>query len=142
MAYVFPSADWTQAYKDAVNNNSEYRKAAQSWTHGTVAMVVTAEPSLGIATNVALLLDVHEGVCRGSDYFSDAEQAIDKANFVIEANYARWKEVVQGKLEPIKAMMQGKLKLSKGSLPTMIRYVDASRELVESAANVPTEFVG
>ncbi len=142
MAYTFPSADWTDAYKDAVNNNATYRQAAQTWTHGNVAMVVAAEPSLGLATDVALLLDVHEGTCRGSDYFTDAQQAIDKADFVIEANYERWKEVVQGKLEPIKAMMQGKLKLSKGSLPTMIRYVDASRELVESASKVPTTFIG
>lgn len=141
MAHLFPSADWTQAYKDAVNGNAEYRKAAQTWTHGTVAMVVTAEPALGLSTDVALLLDVHEGTCRASDYFTNSKQAIDKASFVIEGPYERWKEVVQGKLEPIKAMMQGKLKLSKGSLPTMIRYVDASRELVESAARVPTTFV-
>jgi putative sterol carrier protein len=36
-------------------------------------------------------------------------------------------------------MMQGKLKL-KGDLPTIVRYVKASNELVNLAQTVPTEF--
>jgi hypothetical protein len=37
--------------------------------------------------------------------------------------------------------MEGKLKLTKGHLPTMIRFVESSRQLVMSASRVPTEFV-
>ena len=36
--------------------------------------------------------------------------------------------------------MQGKLKL-RGDLPTIVRYVKASNELVSLAGTVPTEFV-
>jgi hypothetical protein len=37
-------------------------------------------------------------------------------------------------------MMQGKLKLTKGHMPTIVKYVQASKELVESTARVPTKF--
>ncbi len=50
------------------------------------------------------------------------------------------KEVIKRELDPVKGMMQGKLKL-KGDLPTIVRYVKAANELVNLAGSVPTEFV-
>ena len=55
------------------------------------------------------------------------------------APYTRWKEVIKKELDPVKGMMQGKLKL-KGDLPTIVRYVKAANELVNLAQTVPTEF--
>jgi putative sterol carrier protein len=59
---------------------------------------------------------------------------------VIRAPYSRWKEVLLGRLDPVKAMLQGKLKL-RGDLPQIIRHVRAAKELVNVAAATPTEFV-
>jgi putative sterol carrier protein len=143
MPHRFPSEDWTTAYRDAVNKNDAYRKAARPWTFGSVAMVINAEPGIGIEDDTGMILDVHQGECRGTTYVKgmDRVREADTA-FVIVADYNRWKEVIRGKLDPIKGMMEGKLKLTKGHLPTMIRFVEASRELVVSASKVPTEFVG
>jgi hypothetical protein len=38
-------------------------------------------------------------------------------------------------------MMQNRLKLTKGNMPTMVKFVTASKELVESTSRVPTQFV-
>ena len=65
----------------------------------------------------------------------------EKASFVIVATYARWKEVIRKLLDPTKGMMQNKLKLTKGHMPTMVKYVIASKELVESTSRVPTKFI-
>ena len=138
--YEFPSAEWTAAFKDAVNASDAYKKAGKDWTHGPVAMVVTKEPSLDLDDDMVMFLDVHEGVCRDARY-EKGMQATEKAPFVIVATYDRWKDVIRGELEPTKGMLQGKLKLVKGHLPTMIRYVESSKALVESAAQVPTEFL-
>lgn len=140
MAYKFPSPEWTQAYMDAVNANEAYRKAGKPWTYGAVAMVIKADPSIGIDDDTGMVLDVHEGVCRGTKYVQGLD-AVQDAPFIIVAEYARWKQAVQGEVDPIKAMMEGKLKLVKGHLPTMIRFVESSRQLVVSATKVPTEFV-
>jgi hypothetical protein len=38
-------------------------------------------------------------------------------------------------------MMQNKLKLTKGHMPTMVKYVGSNKELVESTSRVPTRFL-
>src|SRR5688572_1874490 len=139
MALEFPSTEWVNAYKDAINSNPEYAKAGKDWTHGVVAMVVKAEPSLGIAEDMAMWLDVHEGKCRDIKLIS-AKEAEAQAPFVVVASYAQWKQVIKKEIDPTKALMQGKLKLTKGHMPTMVKYVTASKQLVESTAKVPTKF--
>ena len=138
MLYPFPSAEWCAAYKDAINRNAAYQTAGKDWTHGVVAMVVKAEPALGIPESMGMWLDVHQGSCRECRLVSAAEA--ENASFVIVADHARWKQVIKKELDPIKAMMQAKLKLTKGHMPTIVKYVTASKELVESTALVPTQF--
>lgn len=141
MALDFPSPEWVAAYKDAINANAEYKKAGKDWTHGVVAMVVKAEPALGIAEDQAMWLDVDQGECRSCKLMSAAE-AKEKAPFVVEASYAQWKQVIKKEIDPTKALMQGKLKLTKGHMPTMVKYVNASKQLVESTTRIPTKFRG
>ncbi len=139
MSIRFPSAEWCAAYKDGINANPKYKAAGREWTFGPVAMVVTAEPSIGIAEDLAMWLDLEKGTCKDCRLVSHPEA--EKASFVIVANYARWKEVIRGQLDPTKGMMQNKLKLTKGHMPTMVKFVTASKELVESTSRVPTQFV-
>ena len=138
MPHLFPSPEWASAYKDAINTNPSYKQAGKDWTHGVVAMVVRAEASIGIPEDQGLMLDVHQGACRDCRLVSAAEA--QTAPFVIVADYPRWKQVMKRELDPIKGMMQGKLKLTKGHMPTIVKYVNASRELVESTALVATKF--
>lgn len=137
----FPSEAWVQAYKDAINANPDYAKAGKDWTHGVVAMVVKAEPALDIPEDMAMWLDVHEGRCRECKLLP-AKEAEEKAPFVVVATYAQWKQVIKKEVDPTKALMQGKLKLTKGHMPTMVKYVNASKQLVESTSRVPTKFRG
>jgi putative sterol carrier protein len=81
---------------------------------------------------------VHQGACRECKIVTAAEA--QSAPFVIVADHARWKQVIKRELDPIKGMMQGKLKLTKGHMPTIVKYVNASRELVESTSRVETKF--
>lgn len=140
MALKFPSAEWTSAFKNAVNANAGYRDAGKAWVHGKVAYVVKADPALGLEHDMAMVLDLHEGQCRNADYV-DGETA-QGADFVIVAEYPRWREVLSGQVDPTKAMMQNKLKLQKGHLPTIVKFVVASKELVKSALVIDTEYPG
>jgi len=134
----FPSEAWTTAYKDAINQNEAYRASGKDWTHGVVAMVVDADAGLGIPEDLAMWLDVHQGQCRGCKLL--AAKDADAADFIIKAPYATWRTVIEGKLDPTMAMMQNKLKLVKGHMPTMVRFVTASKDLVKSSEKVPTKF--
>jgi putative sterol carrier protein len=121
----FPSAEWCSAYKDAINANAAYKVAGREWNHGPVAMVVVADPSIGIAEDTGMWLDVHQGTCRACRLVSRNEA--DQAPFVLVAPYSRWKEVIRKELDPTKGMMQNKLRLTKGHMPTMVKFVTSNK---------------
>ena len=102
-------------------------------------MIVQSDPANGIERSAGMILDVHQGECHGARFVEDADDSV-QAEFVIVASYARWKDVIERKLDPIKGMMEGKLKLVRGHLPTIIRFVEPARIVVASASKVPTDF--
>ncbi len=138
MAYVFPSDDWLKEYHKQINSSEEYKKAAADWTAGAVVLILNRDPKIGLNEDFCMWLDLHKGVCREAKRVSMDEA--EKAPFVISGDYGRWKQVMMKELDPVKGMMQGKLKL-KGALPTIVRFVKASQELVECSAKVETKFM-
>jgi len=137
MSFKFPTPEWIEAYEKTINSSQAYKEAGAKWTAGVVSLICHAKPEIGIPEDVGIWLDLEKGVCREAK-FVPAEEA-RTAPFCISGDYDRWKQVIKKELDPIKGMMQGKLKL-KGSLPTIVRYVKASKELVNCAGLVPTIF--
>ena len=136
--FLFPSEEWAQAFRETINASPGYRQAAAGWTFGPVALVVKAEPAIGLDQAVAMWLDLDRGECKAARVVDEAEAA--KAPFCITGEYARWKSVMNKELDPIKGMMQKKLEL-KGQMTTIVKFVGASKELVECATRVPTRFL-
>jgi putative sterol carrier protein len=135
----FPSEEWTEAWRVALTNDPAYREAGKAWTFGSVAMIVQSDPANGIERDAGMVLDVHQGECDGARFIEGVDDSLE-ADFVIVASYARWKDVIEHKLDPIRGMMEGKLKLVRGHLPTIIRFVEPARIVVASASKVPTDF--
>jgi putative sterol carrier protein len=134
---AYPSDEWLQAYKDAINQSADFRIAATDW-QGDVTFVIEAEPDKGLVLDVWHWLDLARGICRDAKTVSPDEG--DRAAFVVRAPYSRWKEVILGRLEPTKAMVQGKLRL-KGDLKKIDEQRRAVGVLVALAAHIPSEFV-
>jgi putative sterol carrier protein len=132
----FPSEPWIREFVDRINASEAYREAAATW-EGEVAFVIEAEPDKGVPEDVWALLDLWHGECRGGGV-TDPERG-EGAPYLIRAPYSRWKEVLRGELDPVKGMMQGKLRL-RGDLQTIVRYVRAANELVRLTREVDTEF--
>jgi putative sterol carrier protein len=134
---VFPSDEWLHVYEGRINGSPEYREAALTW-EGDIVFVFEAEPNRGVPEDLWARMDLWHGECRGARMVDPSDGAT--APYVIRAPYTRWKDVLRGDLDPVKGMMQGKLKL-QGDLPTIIRYVRAANELVHLTMTVPTEFL-
>jgi putative sterol carrier protein len=134
--FRFPTQEWFRALTDAINGSAAYREAAADW-EGDVAFLIEADPERGLPDDVWGYLDLWHGACREGVLVSPDRGA--EAEFVIEASYRRWKDVVRGDLDPVRAMMQGKLRV-RGDLPKILRYVDAAHELVAICGTVPTRF--
>ena len=137
MAFTFPSQEWAAEFKKQVQTSPAYKQAAATWTFGPVALLTKADPAIGLAEDVGMWLDIERGNCSDVRVVPKAEA--EKAPFCITGEYARWKSVLRKELDPIKAMMQGKLKV-QGDLPTIVRQVRAANELVELTQQIPTEF--
>lgn len=134
---VFPSDEWLRIYRERINDSPEYRDAAAEW-EGDIAFVFEAEPNKGVPEELWAWMDLWHGECRDAHMVTPDGEVT--APYVIRAPYTRWKDVLRGDLDPVKGMMQGKLKL-QGDLPTIIRYVRAANELVHLTMSVPTEFL-
>jgi len=132
----FPTDPWFQAFVAAINASDRYRQAAADW-EGDVAFQIEAEPDKNVPETVWGWLDLWHGVCRSGGVVDEEKAAASR--YVISAPYSRWREVVEGDLDPIRGMMQGKLRV-KGDLPTIIRYVNAANELVHLTGTVDTEY--
>ena len=132
----FPSAEWFAEYCAAINSSEEHARVAMDW-EGDVTFVVEDEPHKGVPETIRAWMDLYRGMCRGSKLVGQDEA--ERARFVISASYSLWKEVIQGRLDPIRGMREGKLRLD-GDLPAIVAHVDAAKLLVGLAASIPTEF--
>jgi len=132
----FITQEWVDAYVEEINASQEYLAAAAEW-EGDIAFLIQAEPDKGVPADVWAWLDLQHGRCKDGRII-DAERAAGAA-YGITAPYSRWKDVLEDELDPIKGMMQGKLKV-RGDLPTIVRQVRAATELVRLTGLVKTEF--
>jgi len=136
--HAFPSAEWVAAYGAAINASDDYRTASTEWTHGAVALVLPAQPGIGVPEDVAILLDLERGTCRTARLVprQDAQQA----PFILTAEYRFWKQIIKKELGPIAGIMQRKVAL-QGSLPIVVRFIKSAEALVDAATRVPTRFL-
>ena len=132
----FASQSWFEAFVVQINDSDYYREVAGDW-EGDIAFRIMAEPDRGVPDDIYGYLDLWHGQCRSGKVITEDEA--ETAAYTIAAPFSRWKDVVAGDLDPIKGMMQGKLRV-RGDLPTIVRYVKAANELVRLTGLVDTEF--
>ena len=135
---VFPSSDWLDEYVRQINASDDFAEAARTF-EAEISFVFEAEPEHGVPADIWCRTEFGDGTCRWAHYDVPAETAKD-ATFVIRAPYSRWKDVIDGKMDPIEGMLDGDLAVT-GHLPTLLRYVRATDELVNLASKVASSFV-
>ncbi len=126
MANEILSEAWVQAWSDALNGSESYRAAAAGW-EGAVAVAVRCEPQRGIEAR-AVFLDLWHGACRAARIASPAD--LEAARYVLTADAATWLELLRGGLDPVTAVMGGRLELGKGSVMSLLPHLAAAKELV------------
>ena len=131
--------EWAEAWCRAINENPDYREAARTW-EGEVALVLSADAGAGVAEDRVVIADLWHGECRGARAAGTSD--LEPVPFVIRAGLAVWRDVLEGRTDPIVGLMGGKLKLEKGSLFKLLPYARAAKEMVASAQAVDTQFPG
>jgi putative sterol carrier protein len=128
--------EWCVAFEEKLKESKDFPVYNKGW-EGDVSCIIQPEPEKGVNEEKYLHLDFNDGTVNGIRMI-DKEKA-ESAKFVITGSYVRWKQVVKTELDPIKAMMQGKLKL-KGNLPYIVKYLKGTQELLRCLTLVDSRF--
>jgi putative sterol carrier protein len=130
----FPSQEWADLYRQALNENASYEQAARDW-EGDFLFIIT--PDQRFPQEAILYLDLYHGKCREARLLSSRGERA--AAYTLEGPFSSWLELLQGRLDPVQAVLTGRLKLL-GDMMKVMRYLQAATELVKTAQRVPTEF--
>ncbi len=136
MTAVFPSADWLNLLVDKLNNDAHYNNIARNWEGD---LVFDIQPSGALAQPLWMYLDLWHGKCRKVEYASDPA-AHPKPTFILRSTYNNFTSILQGKLDPMTAMMTSKLKV-EGSLGYMMRNVPTVLDFVRCCRECTTEIL-
>jgi putative sterol carrier protein len=128
---------WADAFRDAINADPGYRAVAAGWSWPVALLLEPSEPALGYPEPVAVQVALDRGTA-GDARLVHGDAAT--ADVVLGASYETWKEIVRGTVDPVGAVMSGRLRLVRGSLMTLMSQINAARALVNCAARTPTEF--
>lgn len=128
MSHPVFSATWAEAFAAELQKSEAYRSAAATW-EGSLLLK---------AGSRGVFLDLWHGTCRAAREATAHDEAT--ADFLLHGEDEVWRKVLHGELEPLFAIMSGKLQLRRGSLMRLTPYINAARELVKAATRVDTSF--
>jgi len=127
----FPSPEWADAFRAALNESPAFREAAQAWEADILFLVRTAgseAPAPGIRLQLA------HGACRTAEFQPDGRTVA--AEFVFEGTPENWTKLLRRELDPVRPFLDGTFKV-QGNLAKALRFTRAAKELVETASGIP-----
>lgn len=135
MAPPFPSPEWLQALEARLNQDARYAQVARNW-EGDLAFVIEPDDSGELDEPIIFYLDLWHGQCRGSAVLQDIQEK--NPAFVLTASLKDYRRILEGKLDPMQAMLTRKLKV-KGNLAYMMRHVPIVLDFVRVCREVTQE---
>ena len=129
------SEEWVEAVGKAINNNPNYKPSALTWEGD---MLLVFEPSGNLDHEVRVVLRLYHGECTGTRLIPEGEEV--ETEYIMSGPYINFVSVVKKEIDPIRAIMSGKLKL-EGDMAKLMRHAKAALEMVNSFANVDTEYM-
>ena len=115
------SADWAARCRALVDASQAYRAASSTW-EGDLVFRVTDGPA------PAAYFDLWHGDCR--DVRPATADDLAGARYLFEGTAGSWRQVLEGKLIPLLALMTGRLKLSRGRIPDLVPHAESAKELL------------
>ena len=134
MATIFPSQEWLKSLEEKLNSDARYADIAKNWEGDLVFDIL---PEGNLKEPLKMYLDLWHGKCRGAEYAFDLSGR-PKPAFTLRSPYNNFTAILQGKLDPMTAMMTSKLKV-EGSLGYMMRNVPTVLDFVRCAREITTD---
>ena len=127
--------EWVKAFGKAINDNPNYKPSAATWEG---EMIVRVEPSGLLDHEVKFYLGLYHGECTEARLIKEGEEV--EAPFTLAGVYDVFVQIMKKEIDPIRAVMAGKLKLA-GDMAKLMRATKAAQEIVNSLSMFETEFL-
>ncbi|MHA1683551.1 MAG: SCP2 sterol-binding domain-containing protein [Promethearchaeota archaeon] len=126
MGFKFQTMEWADEFKACLNRNPNYKKSAETW-EGALVLEFKAE-SIRLRDDVRLWLDLHHGRCRNALFLKPGEDRDHE--YMISSKESTWYLLVSGELEPSRALMTGKFKVT-GNIGKLMKYPRAAGYIIK-----------
>ena len=126
---LFASEEWAGALKDEINANREMAKAGKGFDATIQFMIMGA----GKRGDIPFWTHMKDGKVL------EVATGKKKCDYAVSGDYAVWKDIIEGRQDPLQAIMIKKL-VFEGNLQTIMKYIKAVSLMMESVKQVPSEF--
>lgn len=126
---AFGSPEWLEVYVQLYRARPELKENLKDLT-AKVAYEFTDRPDIA-----PKYVHIVEGAIE--DYGS--VEGGGEMEYVIRANYDTWKAMTLGELDPMNALMAGKVKVT-GNMAALLKHAEGFKETFEVVEAIPTTF--
>ena len=138
--YIVGTPEWACEFEKKIQGDQKYKKAAKIW-EGSVVLVFKAEPEAGFDNDFFIFMDLWHGEC---DSVRIVPSEIGRSgDYVLEAEYDRWKRVMRKELNVVREIATMKLKLVPFNFKKAAKLAAATQaaiRLVDLAGEVSDRF--
>ena len=129
--------EWAKAWCDRINENEVYKEEAVNWEWPLV-LKMNGEEGTSVTEDRAVFVDLQQGLCQSGRAATGDD--LRRVPFVVSADAKTWKKILDGSMDIITGIMWGKIKLEKGDLGILSKYIPAAKQLIVSATRVGSAF--
>ncbi len=141
MTIIYPSEEWCEAAKEALNSNSELSRLGKKWGVGFNGdWIYELEPGGGLEKTAYVFIQYKAGECQGARIINDPSEV--ESGFHVKGSYADFKDVLTGKKDFIEGMVRAKFKKVSGDGKHLMRNAKFSKAFTDALRSVDTEFLG
>jgi len=138
--YIVGTPEWASAFEKKIQGDERYKAAASTW-EGSVVLVFKADPEAGIEDDVYVFMDLWHGECHSAKIVP--AEVGRTGDYVLEAEYKRWKRILLKELNVVKEIATMKLKLVPFNVKKAAKLAAATQaaiRLVDLAGEVSDKF--
>lgn len=139
MKHEFFTQEWVAALGETIADHATVPGIAMTWVW-PIVLILEKCPAARVEADRRIYLDLWQGKCRTARMATASD--LEAVPFVISGSLQVWRDVIEGKLDPLTAIIlqPRQLHVLKGSIMKLNDYAGAAVHLVKAAAGVETIF--
>lgn len=138
--YIVCTPEWVSEFEKKIQGDDRYKEVAKKW-EGSVVLVFKADPQAGFDNDLFVFMDLWHGECHSVKLVPS--EIGRSGDYVLEAEYERWKRIMKKELNVVKELATRKLKLVPFEFKKAAKLTAAAQaalRLVDLAGEVGATF--